>query len=150
MTDDASRWCVLIPCSKTESWAVPQNCLAEIVTLHDTAEQPPRELSWRGVSVPVLDFGCDDGCQWRKQRDGTGLIAIFLGLEGEGCDYWGVAVRGEGLAVKRVFEQQVEEAPEAVQQHATAAFTLQGAVYQVPDLALLQKKIATGLNAAQY
>jgi len=143
MTDDVSHWCVLIPCSKTESWAVPQNCLAEIVTLHDATERPPEALSWRGMSVPVLDFGNDDGSPWREQHGGAGLIAIFLGLEGEDCDYWGIAVRGEGLAVKRVCAQQVEDAPEAAQQHATAAFKLQGAVYQVPDLALLQKKIAT-------
>ncbi len=148
MTDDASRWCVLIPCSKTESWAVPQNCLAEIVTVHDTARQPPEELSWRGMSVPILDFGCDDDSHWREKHGGTGLIAIFLGLEGEGCDYWGIAVRGEGLAVKRVSAQQVEDAPEAVQQHATAAFKLQGEIYQVPDLALLQEKIATSLAVA--
>lgn len=148
MTDDASRWCVLIPCSKTESWAVPQNCLAEIVTLHDTVEQPPEELDWRGMSVPVLDFGHEDGSHWREQLGGTGLIAIFLGLEGQGCDYWGLAVRGEGLGVRRVAEQQVEDAPGAVQQHATGAFKLQGAVYQVPDLALLQQKIVTGLAVA--
>jgi chemotaxis signal transduction protein len=148
MTDDTSRWCVLIPCSNAESWAVPQNCLAEIVTLHDTAELPPEELNWRGVSVPVMDFGYDDGSPWRERRGGAGLIAIFLGLEGEGCDYWGVAIRGQGLAVRRIAAQQVEDAPEAVRQHATAAFKLDGAVYQVPDLALLQKKIAASLAAA--
>ena len=148
MTDDESRWCVFIPCSKTESWAVPQNCLAEVVTLHDAAQQPPEELSWRGLSVPVLDFGCDDGSLWRSQHGGAGLIAIFLGLEGEGCDYWGIAVRGEGLAARRVAAPQVEDAPEAMRQHAIAAFKLQGMVYQVPDLALLQKKIATNLAVA--
>jgi hypothetical protein len=148
MTEDSSRWCVLIPCSKTESWAVPQNCLAEIVTLHDTAEQPPEELNWRGLSVPVLDFGCDDGSHWRERHSGTGLIAIFLGLEGEDCDYWGIAVRGGGLAVKRVHPHEVEDAPETVRQHASAAFKLQETVYQVPDLALLQKKIATSLEVA--
>jgi len=47
------------------------------------------------------------------------------------------------LSVKRVSALQVEDAPEAAQQHASAAFKLQGTVYQVPDLALLQKKIAT-------
>ena len=148
MTDDSSRWCVLIPCSKTESWAVPQNCLAEIVTLSEAAEQPPEELLWRGVTVPILDFGYDDGPCWQGQHGGSGLIAIFLGLEGEGCDYWGVAVRGDGLAVTRVVADQVEDTPGVVQEHATAAFKLQDTVYQVPDLAVLQKKIATSLEAA--
>lgn len=142
MTDDASRWCVLIPCSETESWAVPQNCLAEILTLQDSAELPPDELSWRGRTVPVLDFGSDDGSAWREPHRGTGLVAIFLGLEGEGCDYWGVAVRGQGLAVTQVAPDDVKDTPEAVLQHATAAFELRGAVYQVPDLDVLQKKIA--------
>ena len=148
MTDDTSRWCVLLPCSKTESWAVPQNCLGEIVTLQGAAEQPPEELVWRGATVPVLDFGYDDGSEWREKHAGTGLIAVFLGLEGEGCDYWGVAIRGEGLAIKRIAAQDIQDAPEAVRQHATAAFSLQGAVYQVPDLALLQKKIADSLELA--
>jgi hypothetical protein len=142
MTDDTSRWCVLMPCSKTEAWAVPQNCLAEIVTLHDVAEQPPDEILWRGVSVSVLDFGDDDGSAWREHHGDTGLIAIILGLEGEGCDYWGVAVRGEGLAVKRVAAGDVEDLPDAVREHASAAFNLHGTAYQVPDLAALQKKIA--------
>ena len=96
MTDDTTHWCVLMPCSKTESWAVPQNSIAEIVTLQATTEQPPEELEWRGQTIPVLDFGFDEDCSWREQLGGTGLIAIFLGLKGEGCDYWGVAVRGVG------------------------------------------------------
>jgi len=148
MKDDSLRWCVLIPCSKTESWAVPQNCLAEIVTLHAASEQPPEELQWRGQSVPVLDFGYDDGSLWREQLGGAGLIAVFLGLEGEGCDYWAVAVRGKGLAVTAIAPDDVEDAPDAVQEHSTNAFSLGGVVYQVPDLAALQKKIAASQEVA--
>ena len=148
MTDSSSRWWVLMPCSKTESWAVPQNCLAEIVTVHGVSEQPPEELSWRGVTLPVLDFGYDDGSQWREQHGGTGLIAVFLGLADEGCDYWGVAIRGGGLAVKRLADEEIADTPEAILQHATAAFTLQGVVYQVPDLSALQKKIANSQAVA--
>ena len=48
MSDKPSRWCVLMPCSHAESWAVPQNCLAEIVTLHAVDAHPPPEISWRG------------------------------------------------------------------------------------------------------
>ena len=142
MTDDTTHWCVLIPCSKTESWAVPQNSIAEIVTLQATTEQPPEELEWRGQTIPVLDFGFEEDASWREQLGGTGLIAIFLGLQGEGCDYWGVAVRGEGLAVKRVAAADVEDAPESVLEHATAAFKLDDVIYQVPDLAVFQRKIA--------
>jgi hypothetical protein len=148
MTDDMSRWCVLMPCSNTEAWAVPQNCLAEIVTLHDVAERPPETVLWRGVNLPVLDFGDDDGSVWREHRSGTGLVAIFLGLEGEGCDYWGVAIRGEGLAVKRVASGEVKDSHEAVREHARAAFSLHGTVYQVPDLAALQKKITASQEMA--
>ena len=148
MTDEVSRWYVLIPCSKTESWAVPQNCLAEILTIQAKSGQPPDEVSWRGQTVPVLDFGCDDGSGWREPQRGTGLIAIFLGLEGEGCDYWGLAVRGEGLVARRIEADEVENAPEAMLQHAAAALRLQGDVYQVPDLDALQKQIAVSQNVA--
>ena len=54
-----------------------------------------------------------------------GLVAIFLGLKGEGCEYWGVAVRGEGLRVVSLSPEEVEDVPEQVQQHATAAFKFQ-------------------------
>jgi hypothetical protein len=148
MSDDSSRWCVLIPISKTESWAVPQNCLAEIVTLPATSEQPPEELPWRGQAVPVLDFGYDDGSCWREQLGGSGLLAVFLGLEGEGCDYWAVAVRGKGLAVTALAPGEIKDAPDGVLEHSTGAFSLHGAVYQVPDLAALQKKIATSQEVA--
>ena len=142
MSDDTPHFFVLMPCSMTQSWAVPPNSIAEIVTLQATTEQPPEELEWRGQTIPVLDFGFDEDCSWREQLGGTGLIAIFLGLKGEGCDYWGVAVRGEGLAVKRVAAADVEDAPESVLQHATAAFKLDDVIYQVPDLAVFQRKIA--------
>jgi len=135
-------------CSNTEAWAVPQNCLAEILTLHDVAEQPPETVLWHGVNLPVLDFGDDDGSAWREHRSGTGLVAIFLGLEGEGCDYWGVAIRGEGLAVKRIATGEVKDSHEAVREHAHAAFNLHGTVYQVPDLAVLQKKITASQEMA--
>jgi len=147
MTDESLRSCVLIPCSKTEAWAVPQICLAEILTLQTSAEEPPREVEWRGVTVPVLDMGPGDGSEWRESR-GTGLIAIFLGLKGEGCEYWGVAVRGDGLKVEKVSPEDIEDAAEAVLPHATAAFQLNGVLYQVPDLDELQKRVAVGQHAA--
>ena len=148
MTDENLRWCVLIPCSKQEVWAVPQICLAEIFTLQTESDLPPEEIEWRDRKVPVLDLGAEDGSVWRETRRGSGLIAIFLGLEGEALDYWGVAVRGEGLAVSKVAPDEVRDAPDALAEHATAAFEREGVVYQVPDLAELQKKLAESRQVA--
>ncbi|MEM9255764.1 MAG: hypothetical protein AAGA91_09960 [Pseudomonadota bacterium] len=142
MSDDNAKWCVLLPCSQEETWAVPQNCLAEIVTVPTRSEQPPTEVFWRGREIPVLDFAADGEDGWREPRRGTGLIAVFLGLEGEACEYWGLAVRGEGLAAARVDPEEITDVPDGVADHATAAFELQGVVYQVPDLDGLQKQIA--------
>jgi hypothetical protein len=148
MSDNTKRWCVLIPCSRTETWAVPQNCLGEIVTLHSDTVLPPDEITWRGRTVPVLDFGSDDGSLWREPRRGAGLVAVFLGLKGEGCEYWGVAVRGQGLRVVSLSPEEVKDMPEQVQQHATAAFNFNGVLCQVPDLDSFQKKIAVSQQVA--
>lgn len=148
MTDDTKQWCVLIPCSTTETWAVPQNCLAEIMTLNVDTALPPDAVSWRGRTVPVLDFGSDDGSLWREPHRGAGLVAIFLGLRGEGCEYWGVAVRGEGLKVVSLAPEEVEDVPEQASQYATAAFNFNGVLCQVPDLDSLQKKIAVTQQVA--
>lgn len=148
MTDTANRWCVLVPCSKSETWAVPLNCLAEIVTLHTEDSSPPTTVTWRDRSVPVLDLGGDDGSAWRAAGRGTGLLAIFLGLQGEGCEYWGLAVRGDGLRVVSLSGDAVEDVPEQVQQYATAAFSFHGVVCQVPDLDSFQRKVAASQRVA--
>jgi hypothetical protein len=148
MTENAKRWCVLVPCSKTQTWAVPLNCLAEIVTLHTDALSPPAEVNWRDRAVPILDLGGGDGSPWRSEVRGTGLLAIFLGLKGEGCEYWGLAVRGEGLRVVSLSGEAVEDAPEQIQQHATAAFTFHGVLCQVPDLDSFQRRVAAGQRVA--
>lgn len=148
MSDDNLRWCVLIPCSNTEAWAVPQICLAEIYTHATEMEAPPEEIEWRDRKVPVLDLGAGDGDTWRETRRGSGLIAIFLGLEGEACEYWGVAIRGDGLTVAKVAPSAVEDLPDAIAAHATAAFRLDGSVYQVPDLGKVQKKLAEAREIA--
>lgn len=147
MTDDASRWCALLPCSDELALAVPQNCLAEIVTMHTARERPPESVRWRGESVPVIDFSPEHN-GWREERSGTGLLAIFRGLQGEGCEYWAVAVRGEGLKMKDISAEEIEDVPEEVLELATAAFRLDGKIYQVPDLTVLQQKITAGLEAA--
>tara|TARA_R110002110_G_scaffold362241_1_gene572025 strand:- start:91157 stop:91612 length:456 start_codon:yes stop_codon:yes gene_type:complete len=148
MSDEQARWCVLLPCSAEESWAVPQNCLAEIVTLQVESDEPPSRVRWRGEPVPVLDFGADGDIPWWEERRGTGLIAIFRGLKGEGCDFWGVAIRGGGLGVENIAGHTIEDAPDAAAAYSTSAFRLQQKTYQVPDLAALQKDIAASLELA--
>ena len=145
---EEGQWCILLPCSEGERWAVPQNTLGEIVTLHADSEQPPDMLTWRGESVPVLDLGGDGESPWREPMGGTGLVAVFLGLEGEKCRYWGLALRGTGLAVKRLLPAEIEEATGAVAEYATAAFDLAGDTCQVPDLPALQRRAADNLIAA--
>ncbi|MDZ7784132.1 MAG: hypothetical protein U5K56_14730 [Halioglobus sp.] len=148
MTEETFTHCVLVPCSDTERWAVPQNCLAEILTINSKSAAPPDEVSWRGLTVPVVDFGAGSEIPWSDERVGTGLVAVFLGLKGEGCEYWGVAVRGSGLEVAALPSSEVSDRPEAVVEHAIAAFEYKAAVYQVPDLDRLQKKLAASLQAA--
>lgn len=147
MSDEALTSCVLIPTSQSESWAVPQICLAEIFTLPSATDTPPEEVEWRGRTVPVLDMGKEDGVSWQEHR-GVGLVAIFLGLKGEGCDYWGVAVRGDGLAIEKISAGEVEDASDDILPHATAAFRLNDVLYQVPDLESFQKKISAEMSAA--
>lgn len=148
MSNESSQWCALLPCSSSLNLAVPQNCLAEIVTLQASREQPPQKVRWRGASVPVINFALDDELGWRDERGSSGLLAIFRGLRDEGCDYWAVAVRGDGLKVKDIAAEAIEDMPEEVLELATAAFKLDNLVYQVPDLNTLQQKISQGLEAA--
>ena len=132
--------CVLLSPNRDERWAVPQNCLAEILTLGIGHDAPLDTVNWRGRQVPVVDFGVASG--------GARLVAVFLGLAGEGCDYWGVAVNGAGLAVVSLSPGEVTDAPDAVVEHAQAAFRYGDALYQVPDLERLQRRIADGKKAA--
>jgi hypothetical protein len=144
MSELSSAWCVLLPCSDDQVWAVPRGCLGEIVTVPADEGPPPQEINWRGEVVPVIDFGGEDEPGWRDPRGGTGLIAVFLGLAGEACPYWGVAVRGEGLGVSSMLESDIEDLPDAVLEHTIAAFRMQDTVYQVPDLPALQRELAAG------
>lgn len=148
MTDDTKLWCALIPCSQTDTWAVPQNCLAEIVTLHTDTLRPPTEIVWRERTVPVLDLGSDDGSEWQQPHRDAGLVAIFLGLKGDDCEYWGLAIRGDGLQVAPLVAAEVEDVPERAREYATAAFMLNGRLCQVPDLDRFQQKIAVSSMVA--
>jgi hypothetical protein len=146
--EDTTTRCVLIPCSTDEHWAVPQNCLAEITTVNADSEEPPETIDWRGREVPVIDFGAGCETPWSERRVGTGLVAIFLGLAGEGCEYWGVALRGNALAVANLAPDTVSDAPDRAVEHASGAFEYEGVLYQVPDLDGLQKKLAAARQTA--
>jgi hypothetical protein len=136
--------CVVVPCCSEQSWVVPQQCLGEIVTISAGEEQPPQEISWRGEVVPVVDFGSKDSLPWRDQRGGAGLVAVVLGQRGEACQYFGVAVRGAGLGVSHLMEDEMEDLPETVLDYATAAFRMNGVIYHVPDLLALQRAVGAG------
>ena len=139
--------CVLLACAGGEHWALPQNCLAEILTLPAVDEQPVEEASWRGCMIPVIVAGGDRtrATGWRDQHSGSGLLAVIPGLQGMGCDYWAVAILGDGLRLCVIDEAAIEDVPEEASDYASAAFRLDGVTYQVPDLQGLQ----AGINAGQ-
>jgi chemotaxis signal transduction protein len=149
MSVNSPGFYVLLPCSAERSWAIPQRCLGEIVTVPATGELPPDEISWRGESVPVFDFGRQGEVPWRDQRGDTGLVAVVLGQRDEACRYFGVAVRGGSLGVSSLLEEEIEDLPEALLDYASAAFRMNGNVYQVPDLLALQRAIGSGERAVQ-
>lgn len=144
MSDKAPGCCVLLPCSSERSWVVPQRCLGEIVTVPSSDEQPPAEISWRGQLVPVVDFGSTDTVPWRDHRGGAGLIAVMLGQRDEACQYFGVAVRGGALGVSDLSEDDIEDLPGPESDFITAAFRMNGDIYEVPDLLSLQRAIGAG------
>ena len=144
MSDKAFGCCVLLPCSSERSWAVPQRCLGEIVTVPSTQEQPPALISWRGQDVPVIDFGSKDVQPWRDHRSGAGLIAVILGRRDEACQYFGVAVRGGALGVSKLLDDDIEDLPLAELDYSISAFRMNDNIYQVPDLLALQRAIGAG------
>ena len=138
MSEQKQRMCVLLPCASNRHWAVPQNCLAEILTLPASDNNVPAQVRWRGVDIPVIDLADGSDLSWRDENKGTGLIAVILGVRGAGPDYWGVALRGEGLSVRQLDADECDDRADAMQEYALAAFELDGQVYQVPDLPALQ------------
>lgn len=140
MNETASRWCVLLPCSKEEKWAVPQNCLAEIVTLATEANDPPEQFQWRGQSVPILDLDEAHESPWADERAGTGLVAVMLGLKGGAWEYCGVALRGQGLAMKDLAKESIEDTPDLALECSNSAFRMGGEVYQIPKLQELHSR----------
>ncbi|MFV8818194.1 hypothetical protein [Haliea sp. E17] len=131
------RMCVLLPVATGMRWAVPQNCLAELVTVPAADNRVPALVEWRGQSVPVLDLASAGAAEWRDPKSQTGLVAVFLGLRERSPDYWAVALRGEGLGVRRIdFADCVET--DNGSEFALATFELDGELYGVPDLPALQ------------
>ncbi|MFV0275716.1 MAG: hypothetical protein ACK5HY_00795 [Parahaliea sp.] len=124
---------------------MPQTCLAEIVTLYEVAETPPAQLLWRGQQVPVVDLGRAGQVRWREPRDGSGLVAVMLGVEDRGCPYFGIALRGLGLGLQLVPEREMEDCPQEAMPQALGAFRWRNVIYQVPDLLALQEEIAGAL-----
>lgn len=137
MAESALRKCLFLPRSASEIWAVPKNCLAEIVTLYRVDEDPPATVSWRGQEVPVVDADRGRQTPWRDPRARTGLVAILLGIDGTGCEYLGVPLRGVGLGLYEVPEEEVVDCPGQALAGSRGAFTWRGVTYQVPDLMAL-------------
>ena len=145
MTNRAGYPCIALPCSASRLWLIPQICLGEIVTLATAQELPPAQIFWRGELVPVVDFGAGEQAGWRDSRTGSGLVAVILGQEGQSCRFWGLALRGAGLGVVTLAGAEPEDLPEALQDYACAAFRLHETVYQIPDLAAVQRAIGEGI-----
>ena len=148
VAESASHWCVLLPCSKDETWAVPQKCLAEIVTLAADTAEPPDQLTWRGQEVPIVDLGAAGSTPWRDSAESTGLVAVMLGLKKGGWEYCGIALRGQGLGMKDLAREAVEDAPDSVREGAISAFRIGEQVYQIPALEELYKRKERQLSAA--
>lgn len=149
MTETATGCCVLLPCAPEFSWAVPQACLGEIVTVASTEDLPPTVITWRGETVPVMDIGGREAGPWRDQRGGAGLVAVLLGQRGEACQYFGLAVRGANLGVSKLGQEQIEDLEEPLSDYATAAFRMNEHTYQIPDLLALQRALASREAVAQ-
>jgi hypothetical protein len=134
----SERICVLLTCASNKRWAIPQSCLGEILTVAADEDSVPAEVNWRGVDIPVMDFGAGGREVWRDPQSSAGLIAVILGVKGQGFKYWGVALRGRGLAMRDLQECDCQDKPDAIQEYSLAAFELEGQTYQVPDLPALQ------------
>lgn len=143
MSEEITCSCLLLPCSAGEMWAVPKTCLAEIITLYGVEEKPPSQIRWRGQDVPVLDMDEAGDARWRDPRAKTGLVAVLLGIEGTGCDYLGIPLRGLGLDLQDIPESEVEDCPERALSHSAGAFIWRKVTYQVPDLPGILARISS-------
>ena len=141
MSIDERQWCIFLPCGKGETWAVSHNAVAEIVAVDAVGVEPPEQLMWRGNNLAVFDPGLGTGTPWREAPGSTGHVAVLLGLEGAALEYWGVALRGEGLTIKDLRREVIEEAQDRAKEHAVTAFRLHDQLVQIPDFAMMQHQL---------
>ncbi len=141
MSEVRVRRCLFLPCSAGEIWALPTSCLAEIVTLYDVDPLPPEWIKWRGQQVPVLDLDGNQSARWRDSRSGSGMVAVLLGIAGLDCHYLGVALRGAGLGLHEVPENEMEDCPDEIFARSVGAFRWRDTLYQIPDLLALLKEV---------
>jgi len=149
MTEQTPCWCVLIPCSENLNWALPQNCLGEIVSAPDYQDTPPKVMLWRGCEIPVIDLGdeTDPRLGDRLQEGDNGLVAVVLGLQDDPFPYWGLQIHGTQLAVKDLSAEPLEDIHQDTADLCSTAFQLAGDAYQVPDLAKVQNLLSDRLAA---
>jgi len=132
---------VFLPCGENRCWVVPQNCLAEIVTLQAEHESPPNSIQWRGHTVPVIDYGVQQLGSWRDNF-GTGFIAVMLGLEGSELPVWGVLLRPcAKLTSRRLADEDFQEVQESDEALTFATFSYQDERYEVPHLENIQRTL---------
>jgi len=131
---DRHSW-VALPCAPGRIWAVPRECIGEILTLAAESAEPPAHVEWRGTRVPVIDPAEGEGAPRP-----TSLVAIILGLRDTPGGHWAVALRGDGLGIQDFRADEMEDEAIAAEAGAVGAFRMRGVLYQVPDLPALQRR----------
>ncbi len=69
----------------------------------------------------------------------------MLGLKGGAWDYCAVALRGEGLAMKDLSGELIEDTPDLALESSVSAFRMGGNVYQIPKLQELHARNVAAL-----
>ncbi len=130
---------VALPCGPGRIWAVPRECVGEILTLATEPVELPDQVQWRGVPVPVIDP--DPG---EASAGPAALVAIILGLRDTPGGHWALALRGDGLGIQDIRAEEMEDEATAIEPGAVGAFRMRGVLYQVPDLPALQRRAGSG------
>jgi hypothetical protein len=133
MRPDSLQRCVLLPCHGGQTWAVPPNCLVEIAMVPvATADR----VSWRDRDIPLFEVAS------AAPRPDPCPCAIFLGMKGQRCDFWALALADCGARAVTLAAAVLEEQPDQVQADCLSAFRFEGLLCQVPDLPALQARLA--------
>ena len=129
-----SLHCVLLPCRNGETWALPLNSIAELVT---AAELSAGRLCWRGLELPVypLPTAADPA---------GGLYAVITGLQDLAGGYWAISLQDRGLKHRVLTADDLAEPDpdDSAASAALAVFALAGDRCVVPDLGVLQVSLA--------